>query len=434
MKRRDFIRTGMAGAAGLAVRTARAAAARPNFLFVMADQLSIDAISGHGNRFVRTPNLDRLARAGVSFRESYTAYPLCSPARSSMFTGRMPSETGVINNGLPIRKEIPNLGQWLGGRGYETVYAGKWHVPNSYSTSIPGFTVLPGGYGGQAHMGDAAVSRACQAWLHNRTSQSPFLLVASLLQPHDICTWVSSHVREADWEKMVRIEGALPPLPANFEYDRTEPGVLRAGRRPKWSATQWRYYLWSYYRHVEMVDAEIGRILDALEDSGRAKNTVVVMTSDHGEGSAHHHMVLKNYLYDEAAKVPLFVSWPGETPAGAENTADLVSGIDILPTICDYAGLAAPPDVTGRSLRPLVERRKTEWRELVVSEVARGGRMVRTRDCKYIAYEKDPVEQLFDWRTDPGETRNVAGDSKYAGALADHRRLLKEWEGRLKLG
>ena len=313
MKRRDFLRTGALGAPALALRGA--ASRRPNFLFIIADQLSMDAIAAHGNRFVRTPNLDRMAGAGVSFRDSYTAYPLCSPARSSMFTGRMPSETGVITNNLPIREEIPNLGQWLGARGYETVYAGKWHVPVNYTTNIPGFAVLPGGIGGQGHMGDAAVSRACQAWLHNRPGASPFLLVASLLQPHDICTWVSSHTRAAEWEKMARLSEPLPPLPANFEWDRKEPPTLRTQRRPQWSDGQWRYYLWSYYRHVEMVDAEIGRILDALEDSGRAKDTVVIFTTDHGEGSAHHHMVLKNYLYDEAAKVPLLVSWPGQTLA-----------------------------------------------------------------------------------------------------------------------
>ena len=192
MKRRDFIGTGMLAAPALAIRTARAAAAPPaapraaaappSFLFVIADQLSMDAITAHGNRFVRTPNLDRLARAGVSFRDSYSAYPLCSPARSSMFTGRMPSETGVITNGLPIRAGIPNLGQWLGARGYEAVYAGKWHVPNGYTSDIPGFTVLPGGFTGQGNVGDAAVSRACQAWLHDRSSHSPFLLVASLLK------------------------------------------------------------------------------------------------------------------------------------------------------------------------------------------------------------------------------------------------------------
>jgi choline-sulfatase len=435
MKRRDFVCTGILGAPALAIRTARAAAAAPppSFLFVIADQLSMDAVTAHGNRFVRTPNLDRLARAGVSFRDSYTTYPLCSPARSSMFTGRMPSETGVITNGLPIRAEIPNLGQWLGGRGYEAVYAGKWHVPNSYTGDIPGFTVLPGGFTGQGHMGDAAVSRACQAWLHNRSSQSPFLLVASLLQPHDICAWVSSHTREAAWERMAEIPAPMPPIPANFEYDQTEPRAMRSERRPKWSEKQWRYYLWSYYRHVEMVDAEIGRLLDALEDTGRAQNTVVIMTSDHGEGSGHHQMVLKNYLYDEAAKVPLFVSWPGQTPAGKQDTAHLVSGIDIAPTICDYAGVAAPPDVTGRSLRPLVEGRNVQWREMVAAEVARGGRMVRTSECKYIVYPNDPVEQLFDWKTDSGETRNLASDSRHARALEAHRRLLKDWEGRLKL-
>jgi choline-sulfatase len=431
MKRRDFLRTGALGAPALALRGA--ASARPNFLFIIADQLSMDAIAVQGNRFVRTPNLDRMVGAGVSFRDSYTAYPLCSPARSSMFTGRMPSETGVITNGLPIREEIPNLGQWLGARGYETVYAGKWHVPANYTTSIPGFAVLPGGIGGQGHMGDAAVSRACQAWLHNRSGASPFLLVASLLQPHDICTWVSSHTRGAEWEKMARISEPLPPLPANFEGDRKEPSAMRNERRPQWSDGQWRYYLWSYYRHVEMVDAEIGRILDALEDSGRAKDTVVIFTADHGEGSGHHHMVLKNYLYDEAAKVPLFVSWPGQTPAGRQDTAHLVSGIDITPTICDYAGVPAPSGVMGRSLRPIVEGRNVEWREMVAAEVVRGGRMVRTKEAKYIVYANDPVEQLFDWTGDPGETRNVAADAKYARTLEDHRRLLKSWEARLQL-
>ncbi|MCL4403028.1 MAG: sulfatase-like hydrolase/transferase [Acidobacteria bacterium] len=433
MKRRDFIRTGMMGAPALAIRTARAATQSPNVLFIVADQLSMDAITAHGNRFARTPNIDRLARAGVSFRDSYTTYPLCSPARSSMFTGRMPSETGVITNGLPIRKEIPNVGQWLGSRGYDTVYAGKWHVPDGYSSNIPGFTVLPGGLTGQGHMGDAAVSRACQSYLHNRSSQSPFLMVASLLQPHDICAWVSSHERPAEWEKMARISGPMPPLPTNFEYDRREPGAMHSQRRPNWNEQQWRYYLWSYYHHVEMVDAEIGRILNAVEDTGRAKNTVIIMTSDHGEGSGHHHMVLKNYLYDEAARVPLFVSWPGETPAGKQDTAHLASGLDITPTICDYAGVPAPDGVVGRSLRPLVEGRNVPWRDMVAAEVARGGRMIRTKDCKYIVYPNDPVEQLFDWKSDSGETRNVASDSSYTRALDDHRRLLKDWEGRLEL-
>jgi choline-sulfatase len=432
MNRRNFIRTSALGTSGLAIRTARAASTRPNILFLMADQLSMDAITAHGNKLVRTPNIDRLARAGVSFRDSYTTYPLCSPARSSMFTGRMPSETGVTDNNTSIRKEIPNLGQWLGARGYETVYSGKWHLPETYAVTMPGFTVLPGGYGGHGQLGDAAVSRACQAWLHSRSGQSPFLMAASLLQPHDICTWIGAHDHNAEWEKTVQVSGPLPPLPANFEYDRKEPARLAKSHRPHWNEQQWRYYLWNYYRHVEMVDAEIGRILDAVEDAGHAKNTLIVMTADHGEGSGHHQKVMKNFLYDEAAKVPLFIAWPGETPAGKQDTAHMVSGIDLMPTLCDYAGAPAPEGVVGRSLKPLVDGKNVQWREMIAAEVAGGGRMVRTSECKYIVYPNDPVEQLFDWKTDSAETHNVAADSKYARALQEHRNLLKDWESRLK--
>ncbi len=193
VSRRDFLKAGAAGAitlAGSAVAAgfpAPAATRRPNVLFIISDQLALEAISAHGCTDVHTPNIDRLVRGGVSFRESYTSYPLCSPARSSMLTGRMPSETGVVNNGIPIRSTIPNMGQWFGQQGYESVYAGKWHMPGSFQADIPGFTVLPGGIGGQGNAGDPGVSRACQGYLLNRSAGKPFLMIASLLQPHDIC-------------------------------------------------------------------------------------------------------------------------------------------------------------------------------------------------------------------------------------------------------
>jgi choline-sulfatase len=189
--------------------------------------------------------------------------------------------------------------------------------------------------------------------------------------------------------------------------------------------------LWSYYRHVEMVDAEIGRVLTALDAGGERDNTIVVMTSDHGEGRGRHQMVLKNYLYDEAARVPLVVSWPGHIASGKRNETHLVSGTDIMPTLCDYAGVKTPPRVVGRTLRPLLEGKRTEWRELVAAEVAGGGRMIRTAGHKYIAYADDPVEQLFDMRGDAGEMRNLAPDSAHASALESHRKLLKDWTAHL---
>ena len=435
--RRQFLKTSAIGGAALMTGTAfstgvpAARDRRPNLLFITTDQQGLDTISANGCRDIHTPNMDRLARSGVSFLESHTTNPLCSPARSSMFTGRMPSETGVVVNNRPIRSDIPNMGQWLSQEGYETVYIGKWHVPASYTSEMPGFRVVPAGIGGQGNIGDAAVSRACQGYLRNRTRSKPFFLVASFLQPHDICQYVSMHRNAPDEIPYPDILDELPELPPNFNYDPREPQKLRNFNRPSWSEQQWRYYIWSYYRHVEMVDAEIGRVLQALDDSGEAENTVIIFTSDHGEGRGRHQMVLKNYLYEEAEKVPLIVSWPGRIPEGKQDTAHLVSGLDIAPTMCDYAGVKSPQGVLGRSLKPILEGETVEWHEFVTAEVQRTGRMLRTSNYKYVTYSGDPVEQLFDIKADPGETKNLAGVFQYDAILEDHRKLLREWEERL---
>jgi choline-sulfatase len=144
-------------------------------------------------------------------------------------------------------------------------------------------------------------------------------------------------------------------------------------------------------------------------------------------------MVLKNYLYEEAEKVPLIVSWPGRIPEGKQDKAHLVSGLDIAPTMCDYAGIKPPQGVLGRSLKPILEGNTVEWREFVTAEVQKIGRMLRTPNYKYVTYSGDPVEQLFDMKADPGETKNLAGMSHYDGILEDHRKLLREWEESLDI-
>src|SRR5271165_2466669 len=163
---------------------------RPNFLLILCDQLSLDAIQAHGCRWARTPNIDRLIARGVSFQESHSTNPVCSPARSSLLTGRMPVETGVVTNSLAIRDGMPNFGQWLGGRGYQTVYCGKWHLPEGWATKdTPGFDVLPVGGQGQGSQMDPLISTACASWIRSRSKDKPFFLTASLMQPHDICYW-----------------------------------------------------------------------------------------------------------------------------------------------------------------------------------------------------------------------------------------------------
>jgi arylsulfatase A-like enzyme len=194
---------------------------------------------------------------------------------------------------------------------------------------------------------------------------------------------------------------------------------------------QWRFYLYNYYRQVEMLDATVGRILDALESSTHADNTIVIFTSDHGEGAAHHQHVEKWYPYDEALKVPLVISCPGRIESDYRDQHHLVTGIDIISTMCDYAGVSAPPHARGYSLRPLLEHKNVEWRDFVAAEVQVVGRVIRTPHYKYVRYKDDPVEQLFDMEADPGETHNLYADSRYASVVTDHRKLLNEWESKL---
>ncbi len=171
---------------------------------------------------------------------------------------------------------------------------------------------------------------------------------------------------------------------------------------------------------------------NALESSGRVEDTLVVFSSDHGEGMGMHQTVLKSFLYDEAARVPLMASWPGHVEEGRRDRVRLVSGLDVLPTLCDFAGIPAPPKMRGRSLRPLLEGRNVEWREFVVSESATTGRMLRTAGHKLIRYEGDETSQLFDMKADTGETKNLALDSRHGALLRDLQRELAAWEGRLE--
>ena len=434
LTRRRFLKSSTLGAASLAAAPALGAAAAgrpPNFLFILVDQHGLHALSSHGCTDVHTPNLDRLVRRGTTFMESHSTNPVCSPARSSLFTGRMPVETGVITNTRPIHPSRPNSGQWLGENGYDCVYAGKWHLPGGRPTRIPGFRVLPSG-GGQGDMVDTLVSRASAGYLLDRKGDKPFFLVSSLLQPHDICYWaIMNRTLVPPDLPFGRLRETLPGLPPNNRVRPEAPAKLDRIKGPDFSDEQWRYYRYIYYRQVEMLDADVGRILDALEESGHADNTVVIFTADHGEGCGRHSHVQKWYPYEEAVKVPLIVSWPGRIRENHRDETHLVSGLDVISTMCDYAGVKPPQGVHGRSLRPLLENRPVEWREFVVAETHIIGRMLRTDRYKYVKYEDDPVEQLFDMKNDPWETKNLYREARLANVLTDHRRMLTAWQDRM---
>ncbi len=438
ISRRTFLKTSTLGAAGLFAGCATGKSlmsmfgkSKPNFLFIVTDQQNLDAISAHGNPYVKTPNLDRLVKNGVSFLKSYSTNPVCSPARSSMLTGRMPSETGVVSNDRPLHDNIPTIGEVLRKDGYETAYAGKWHVPETWPTKIRGFDIIPVG-AGQGDVVDSFISRQCEAFLINHDKSKPFMLTAAFLQPHDICFW-AIHDQKLVPKKMRfnEIKDKLPELPPNHSIIPRKPKLCSSGYG-KFNDEQWRYYLYTYYRQIEMVDADIGRVINALEDSGQADNTIIIFSSDHGEGAGRHSNVSKWYPFDEAANVPFIVCCPEKIRKNIIDSETLVSGLDIVPTICDFAGVDPPKDCCGKSLKPILETGKKIDRKFVAYETHICGRNIRSDKFKYVKYKGDPVEMLFDMENDPWETKNLYDDPKYNKVIKNHRKMLADWEASIK--
>jgi len=435
--------------------------ARPNILLIITDQQQAGMLSCAGNKYVKTPALDSLAATGTRFERAYAANPVCVPSRVSMMTGQMPSFFGMRSND-EARNQAPEaslkraMGWAFRNAGYETVYGGKTHWLRGMTPKSIGFTPLTGNQ-------REGLADACVEFLKARRDK-PFLLVASFINPHDICYMAIDDYTKSQGKPVMypgsnverqRLAEALkmpdgvsreeffqrlcPPVPANFDVPPLEPECIteqylkarmfRYHARHDWSAEQWRRHRWAYCRLTEMVDAHIGRVLDALRSAGLEENTVVVFTSDHGDLDAAHRLEHKSILYEEAARVPLIVSRKGVTKPGRVDDEHLVSvGLDLIPTLCDYAGIDPPPGLRGRSVRALAEGREVPaWRDDVVAE-SQAGRMLRTDRFKYVVYESgEHREQLMDLEDDPGEMVNLAEDPKYRDVLNDHRRRLRRW-------
>lgn len=431
----------------------------PNILFIMTDQQNWKALSAMGNPDLHTPNMDRLVREGTSFRNSYCASPVCGPSRMSLVTGLPPHEHKLTHHFFaPLHwKEwgLRSFGHQLQEAHYSTYWIGKWHAPAPVpknADGTPGFTNLPAFPESESYRDglgcDMDSSWAGRAVDFLKTPpEGPFFLGVSLLNPHDICYWImNKHVD--DVVRGVKTEGAsLPPLPDNFEIDPDESEIVRYRRTVKkygpevqwtfeWSPEDWRKYLQIYYRLVEKVDRDIGRVLDALDASGLAENTLVVFTSDHGEGCASHRLVVKLSPYEEALRVPLVIRYPGRVPAGRVVDTQLASGLDLAPTFLDYAGAKPLPQARGISLKEVISGEKEQLRDFIVSELHPDilkpeieGRILCTKDSKYMfATVGETVEEaLYDLRNDPGEMHNLAARPESLSVLHEMRTRLGNW-------
>lgn len=456
LNRRHFLKAGALATAGMLSNCSRNASDRPNILFIFTDQQTYRAMSCAGNPHLATPAMDRLAKEGVRFENAYCTSPVCGPARSSLITSRMPHETGVEWNGQSMSPGIQNMGHIFSENGYRAVWAGKWHLPESYplragakDKKIDGFEVLPfydssknypeWGYG---DVTDEPLADAVATFL-KQPQEKPFLLGVSFCNPHDCCYLTR---RPERYPAPDEIEEPLPPLPHNYGINPTEPEFYAQKRvmdhygdelllSKDWGESEWRVYLWNYYRMTERVDAAIARVLDALDKAGLTENTLVLFTSDHGDGVASHRWTAKLSVYEESVRIPFIMRWPQQIPSGTVNRTHLISQLDVLPTFCDAAGIPALPSFHGAGILPIIKRPNSTWTDYVATELAddkldqsRKGRMIRTAQYKYNVFSHGARnEQLFDIKYDPGETQNLAFEPSLKHIVDEHRALLREW-------
>lgn len=426
--------------------TSEALAAKPpNILFIITDQHHANMLSSAGNPYLKTRALDSMAKSGIRFSRAYVCNPVCVPSRISLATGVMAGRFGVFNNGMkatiPPKVSANSLGKLIKSAGYDTFYGGKVHM-------APELMPLKAGYDEYCKDQRDKLPEVCIEFM-TRKRDRPFFAVTSFINPHDICFAYNARQPNRKGKPLVdRLYRAaqalpadqLPPLPDNSAIPDREPDAIEADLkvnavtpakliRQDYNDRDWRNYRWIYCRLTERVDAQIGRLLDALKNNALEENTLVIFTSDHGDMDGSHRLASKNVFYENSVGVPFIMQYKGVIPAGAVDNRSLISnGLDVLPTLCDYAGVAIPKYLLGRTLRPLAEGRDDNARRPYVVAENNTGRMLRSDRYKYCVYTSGVIrESLVDLQADPGEMKNLAGLPPFQKALNKHRQHLQQW-------
>lgn len=455
---------------------------RPNILLLLSDQHSHKVAGCYGDPLCPTPNIDGIARRGVTFDNAYCASPICTPSRMSLLTGRWPHKQSCWTLEDQLASDLPTYVHALGAVGYRTILAGRMHsigpdqlhgfseryigdcspnwlgagrqdlgelagtqgpsAPSSDGTPVPAVSISKSGRGqsGYEVVDDATTEAACTRLKvlgqeHASGARQPFLLTVGFILPH--CPFVA---RSEDFDLFEGRVG-LPDLP--------RPDM--ASEHP-WLVS-WRRYSGcenavsadvirartAYYGLVHALDRKIGRILDALEQAGFGDDTLVIYASDHGEQIGERDLWWKNTFYEESVKVPLVMSWPGKLPEG-ERRAQIVNLIDVNATMIQAANAPPLPRSNARSLIPIAANGDAPWENESFSEYvtdlssawtgpeATCQRMVRSGRYKYVHIDGYRA-QLFDLEADPSESRDLGDDPAYVDVR--HRlaeRVLDGWD------
>lgn len=449
------------------VTSAAAWAAAPslNVLFIAVDDMNND-LGCYGSPLVKSPNIDRLAARGVKFDRAYCQFPLCSPSRSSIMTGLRPDTTRVFDlqyhfrTGLPDVVTIPQL---FRRHGYYAARVGKiFHYGNPGDIGTSGlddpaswqevfnpagtdktalepefvnFTPQRGlgnalGYysdaqGRDEDHTDGMVATQAIALLEQHKGE-PFFLAVGFYRPH------TPYIAPKKYFDLYPLEQVdVPKVPTGYEQTVPAPALLSTRPWPNLGLTpeQVRKSRQAYYAGISFVDAQVGRVVDALDRLGLRDNTVIVFWSDHGYSLGTHGLWLKQSCFEDSARAPLIIAGP-DIKAGTPSPR-LVEFVDLYPTLADLAGLTPPKNLAGVSLRPLLTNPGAAWNRPAFTQVERAGfpgHSVRTAKWRYTEWGHDASEgtELYDEENDPGEMKNLAGDPAYAATVKELKALVKQ--------
>ena len=443
---------------------------KPNILWFCTDQQRFDTIAALGNPHIRTPNLNRLVAEGVAFSHAYCQSPICTPSRASFLTGMYPSSVHGCMNGNDLWADAaPLVTKLLAEAGYDCGLAGKLHLAGAHGRVEPrgddGYRVFhwshdPRDIWPQGH--------AYAEWLRGLGRDPDYMINHPAETPPELhqTTWCTdraidfmNETRDRPWLMSVNVFDPHAPFdPPQTHLDRYEPASLpgplfrpgdlvaqaklagtdfqNPGRDPE--SFQIREIMAAYYAMIELIDDNIGRLLDALEESGQRENTIVIFMSDHGEMLGDHGLLLKGCrFYEGLVRVPLIISWPGQVQQGLVSDA-LVELTDLAPTILEVCGLPVPERMQGKSLLPILTGQADpgRHRDFVRCEFYQAlnpdhrpefegsyATMIRDNRYKLVVYHGHDIGELFDLETDPGEFDNLWDDPAYADIRF---RLLKQ--------
>jgi iduronate 2-sulfatase len=459
-----------------ATRVSAAEDKRPNVLFIISDDLTATALSCYGNAICRTPNIDRLAAQGTRFTRAFCNATYCGPSRASFLSGYYPHATGVLGYTSP-RPAIGDRATWpqhFKNAGYYTARVSKiYHMgvpggieyddagldqkggdgaddPASWTEKFnsPGpewkaagvgetlegnpdgkkpvvggntFVVVEAEGDDLVHSDGKTAAKAVE--LIQKHADSPFFLAVGFVRPH--VPFVAPKNCFEPFLPYAKLP--LPPkIPGDWD-DIPKAGInYKTSKNMQMDVRRQKKAVGGYYAAVAYLDAQVGKVLNALEQSGQADNTIVIFTSDHGYHLGEHDFWAKVSLRDESAMVPLIIRVPGKEPAVCHSLVEL---IDLYPTVADLCGLEVPSRLQGRDISPVFDDPSHSVRETAFCVAPmRRGFLLRDDKWAYLQYEEDASKgtELFDMAADPHQYTNLAAQAEYADVVAELKARLAE--------